>query len=71
MADMLEEAVDMLAGELTANLSHTVTYKRGSQSVELQATVGRGRGELGDKVWRWGDPYHKIMRIHTKEIRQE
>lgn len=38
MADMLADAAEWLAGQMTDNLSQTVTYRRGGLSVSLAAT---------------------------------
>ncbi len=40
MADMLQTAVEWLDGVRNDSMSHAVTYARGEQSVELNATVG-------------------------------
>ena len=38
MADMISSGLSWLAGQLKTNVSQTVTYKRGIQSVSIQAT---------------------------------
>ncbi len=40
MADMLQSGLAWLSAQLQANAATTITYRRGSQSVRIQATMG-------------------------------
>lgn len=127
MSDMLQKGIAWLGEKLKANASQPVTYTRGNQSVDLQASYGAkllhiddGMGGIriewtdadykfltadfhfpygdtidpqrGDRVtatlngqaetfevlpfgnepcWRWCDPYHVNIRVHTKHIDTE
>lgn len=42
MADMLADAADWIADQLSGHISQTVTYRRGGLSVELAATKSEG-----------------------------
>lgn len=123
MSDMMQKGFDWLNEKRHQYMTKTVTYKRGTDSVELQATIGKSeaeakdeyggiRGEItsrdylirvedlilggvpttpvaGDRIeetdgnktyvyevmalgirpsFEYSDPYHKLFRIHTKEI---
>ena len=48
MADLLQQAVGWLDGVRTSHLSQTVTYQRGSESVQLAATLGSTGYETSD-----------------------
>lgn len=48
MADMMATGIDWLAGQLKANASKTVTYRRRQLSVSLSATIGRTTFETAD-----------------------
>ena len=48
MADLLEWGSAWLDGQRKTHLSRPVTYQRGAESVEVQATVGRTVFELAD-----------------------
>ncbi len=49
MGDLLEQAVTWLGGMRTAHLSRTVTYHRGSGSVQVAATLGSTTFEVQDQ----------------------
>ena len=121
MTDMLQTGSRWLSRMMKAHAAHAVTYVRGSDQVEFQATVGRTEFEIvtefgverfesrdylvlsedlvldgnavtpqrGDKIketihgevlvfevmapkdeppWRYSDPGHNTMRIHTKHV---
>ena len=46
MTDLLQTGSDWLEGQRHEHLSHAVTYCRGAESVELQATVGQTTFEV-------------------------
>lgn len=46
MADLLKQGSDWLVDQMKANASSLVTYRRGSDSVAVQATIGRTVFEL-------------------------
>ncbi len=46
MTDLLQTGSDWLEGQRHEHLSHTVTYCRGGESVELNATVGQTTFEI-------------------------
>ena len=48
MADLLEQGAAWLEGMRKAHASRSVTYTRGAESVEVQATVGRTLFEVTD-----------------------
>jgi len=48
VSDLLQEGLDWLEGQRREHLSRTVTYRRGSSTVELPATVGATRFEVDD-----------------------
>ena len=48
MADLLQQAVEWLDGMRASHLSQTVTYQRGSESVQLAATLGSTGYETSD-----------------------
>jgi len=48
VADLLQQAVDWLDSVRTSHLSQTVTYQRGSESVQLAATLGSTGYEVSD-----------------------
>ena len=117
MTNLLKNGVEFLAKTLKANASEIVCYKRGANSVTIQASFGKTNYQIedesgfkiggqitdflfeaadliidglltvpktGDRIeiegrtyealfindgcWRYSDPYHKIIRFHTKEI---
>jgi len=41
MSDMLQDGFDWLRGQRKAHMTHAVTYRRGEDSVALDATVGK------------------------------
>lgn len=47
MADMLEDGARWLEQQRTAHMARSVVYHRGSDSVELAATVGKTVREVG------------------------
>jgi len=49
MADMLEEGAAWLERMRVAHASRTVTYQRGGDLIEVQATVGRKAYEIADE----------------------
>jgi ubiquinone/menaquinone biosynthesis C-methylase UbiE len=49
VADLLHQGVDWLDGMRTAHLSRSVTYQRGSESVEIAATMGQTTYEVADE----------------------
>ena len=125
MADLLQTGSDWLEDQRTEHCSKAVTYHRGGDSVQVQATIGRTEFEVqtehgviekyesrdflvlaedlvlssqqtvpqdGDRIkeaiggdtlvfevmapgeeppWRYSDPYHKTLRIHTKQVDTE
>ena len=48
MADLLEQATDWLEDQRARHLARTVTYQRGGDLLEVQATVGRKAYEIAD-----------------------
>jgi hypothetical protein len=48
VADLLQHGSDWLADKLKEHASRTVVYQRGSDEVELQATIGRTLLKLDD-----------------------
>jgi hypothetical protein len=48
VADLLEQAAAWLDGMRTRHASRSATYRRGSASVEVQATLGRRTYEVDD-----------------------
>ena len=48
MVDLLAQAASWLDGVRTTHLSQTVTYQRGSESVQLAATLGSSGYETSD-----------------------
>jgi hypothetical protein len=50
MADLLETGMGWLAGQLKANASRPVTYKRGADSVVVQATLGSQLLKTSDRL---------------------
>jgi hypothetical protein len=50
MADLLDQTVSWLDGVRQAHLSRTVTYQRGSESVDLAATLGSTTYETADEA---------------------
>lgn len=49
MADLLEQAASWLGNQRKRFLSRPVTYCRGQQSLEIQATVGQTTFEIDDQ----------------------
>ena len=49
MADMLEQGAAWLDGMRTKHASRTVTYVRGTDAVELSATLGQTTYEIADE----------------------
>lgn len=66
--DFLIQAADMVLAAVT------VLPERGDKIVEV---VGSNNVTFevmapgGEPHWRWSDPYHKLLRIHTKRIKTE
>lgn len=52
MADLLKRGLAWLAGKRKANMAHTVTFRRGGSSVELDATVGQTKFDQEDSEGR-------------------
>jgi len=50
MADMLGDAVTWLSGIRTANMTQSVTYSRGVNSVVLYATLGQTNYEMATEA---------------------
>lgn len=50
MADLLEQGTAWLDGMRQAHLSHTVTYQRGVESVDIAATLGSTTYEVADEA---------------------
>lgn len=48
MIDLLEQAANWLGQMRSAHLSRTVTYARGSDSIQIQATMGKTLFEVED-----------------------
>ena len=48
MADLLQQASDWLEAKRTQYASRVVTYARGSQSVDIPATIGKTTFEVDD-----------------------
>ena len=48
MADLLQQASAWLGGMRSAYLSHPVTYSRGADSVQVNASIGRTVFEIDD-----------------------
>jgi hypothetical protein len=48
MADLLETASRWLQDQRHRHLSRTVTYRRGAESAQLAATIGRTKFEIDD-----------------------
>lgn len=49
MADLLEQGVSWLDGQIHAHAARTVTYRRGADSVQMAATIGRTPFEQVDE----------------------
>lgn len=125
MGDLLSEGLAWLTEELLAHASRPVVYQRGTDTVTVNAVVGRTLLKLsddyggvtmqwtdrdfliaaedlvlgektlpqrGDQIretregktlvyevlapgsepeWRWSDPNHMLLRIHTKQVGEE
>jgi hypothetical protein len=54
MTDLLQSASTWISGQLKEHVSQTVTFRRGTQTVSVQATIGNtlfeSHGELGPSV---------------------
>lgn len=50
MPDLIAEAAEWIADELADNLSQTVTYRRGGQSVSVAATKGAPITEIDTQL---------------------
>jgi len=61
MVDLLEQASDWLDGQRVAHLSKPVTYRRGDDSLEVAATVGR-------TVFEIDDGYGAIERFESRDF---
>ena len=61
MADLLEKASDWLGGMRQAHLSRPVTYRRGEDSIEVAATVGK-------TVFEIDDGYGAIERFESRDF---
>lgn len=59
MADLMSRAAEFVARKLAASVSRPVTYVRGSDSVALDATVGRSAFEVDDG--------HGVVRFETRD----
>ncbi len=60
MPDLLEQSSAWLEDQRTKHLSHTVTYRRGDQSAEVAATIGR-------TVFRVDDQYGAQIRSESRD----
>jgi len=60
VADLLQQGSDWLEGMRTAHASRLVVYVRGTDSVEVQATVGR-------TVFRLDKGYGVIERVEARD----
>lgn len=49
MADMLKDGLAFLTSQLRANASQTVTYTRGPESIDVQATFGKKLLKINDQ----------------------
>ena len=49
MGDLLQTGEAWLEGQRRAHMTHTVTYSRGEDTVDLLATVGRTMFEQADE----------------------
>ena len=61
MVDLLEQAADWLDGQRVAHLSKPVMYRRGEESLEVAATVGR-------TVFEIDDGYGAIERFESRDF---
>jgi hypothetical protein len=61
MPDLLEQASDWLDGMRQAHLSRPVTYRRGEDSIEVAATVGK-------TVFEIDDGYGAIERFESRDF---
>lgn len=61
MADLLERGQQFLDDQRHAHMTHTVTYERGNESVELQATIG-------ETVFEQADDYGVIHKIESRDF---
>ena len=61
MSDRMATAMDWLAGKRKTFTTETVTYRRGSDEVELSATVGR-------TIFRLPAGYGVEIRIETRDF---
>lgn len=66
--DFLIAAEDLILG------GQRVLPKRGDQILETQedkTLVYEVLAPGNEPEWRWSDPYRQLLRIHTKQIREE
>lgn len=61
MSDLLERGQQFLDDQRHAHMTHTVTYERGNESVELQATIG-------ETVFEQADDYGVIHKIESRDF---
>ncbi len=61
MPDLLEQGATWLDEQRHAHLTRTVTYERGADSVQVQATIGR-------TVFEQADEYGAIHRIESRDF---
>lgn len=60
MTDLLEQSSAWLEDQRTKHLARTVTYRRGSQSAEVTATIGR-------TIFRVDDQYGAQIRSESRD----
>ena len=61
MTDLVERGQQFLDDQRHAHMTRTVTYERGSDSVELQATIG-------ETVFEQADDYGVIHKIESRDF---
>ena len=59
MPDLMAQAAEFIAGKLAAELSRSVTYSRGGDSVAITASVGRSSFDVDDG--------HGMLRFETRD----
>ena len=59
MPDLMARAAEFIAGKLAAELSRSVTYSRGGDSVAITASVGRSSFDVDDG--------HGMLRFETRD----
>ncbi len=59
MPDLMARAAEFIAAKLGAEMSRTVTYSRGSDTIALSATVGRSSFDVDDG--------HGMLRYQTRD----